>query len=70
LLWLPDTIAKAALLICERINKKVAALKFTNKPMTLSFGLTEYQYQEEGSFDITVAIRDLIEEADRALYQA
>jgi len=70
LLWLPDTTAKAALPICERINKKVAALKLTEKPMTLSFGLTEYQYQEEGSFDITVAVRGLIEEADQALYQA
>lgn len=70
LLWLPDTTVKEALPICERINQKVAAISLTNEPITMSFGLTEYTYQEKGSFDITVTVRDMIDQADKALYRA
>jgi diguanylate cyclase (GGDEF)-like protein len=70
LLWLPDVTHKIATEVCERIRKNIAKLTLTDETITMSFGMTCYQYQETDKFNIKEKIDQLISEADKALYRA
>jgi len=70
ILWLPNSNITTANIICERIKDNVQALAITDRPVTISFGLTYYNSAELASFKEDSVIDQLISQADEALYQA
>jgi diguanylate cyclase (GGDEF)-like protein len=70
ILWLPNSDLAAASIICERIKDSVEALTLTESPVTVSFGVTQYNPTNLVDIETDTIIDQLISEADKALYRA
>lgn len=70
ILWLPDSDITSANIVCERIKDSVEALALTQNPVTISFGVTQYNSTELADIETSTIIDQLIFEADQALYRA
>ena len=76
LLWLPNSDSKTANIVCNRIKDRIESLTLFEKPITISIGISCYQYGDLGHFKdkegkVDQMILDqLITEANDALYKA
>ncbi|MGF1759759.1 sensor domain-containing diguanylate cyclase [Photobacterium sagamiensis] len=70
LLWLPENRAAQINTVCKRIMTNIEALSVTDKPITLSMGICQYQSTGHYRGSVDGLIDMLIERADKALYAA
>ena len=76
LLWLPNSNEQTAKIVCNRIKNKIEQLTLCELPITISIGVSCYQYgdlpdleNKRGSVDHLI-LDQLISEADQVLYTA
>ena len=60
---LPQTTTEEAAIIAERVRAHIEAMKFPNRPITVSLGIANCCLELNSTQDLIVA-------ADRALYEA
>jgi diguanylate cyclase (GGDEF)-like protein len=76
LLWLPNSDTQTASIVCTRIKDKIEQLSLCELPVTISIGVSCYQYGDLPDFENKIGKVDqlildqLISEADIALYKA
>lgn len=69
-IWLPETNSSTATSVCQRIKQAISTLPLTDKPITMSFGLTDFSANSINETNTEKIIHQLIGQADKALYQA
>lgn len=74
LLWLPNTEVSEAATVCERMRAQIEQLTLSEKPITISIGLTcyssEVNHEEKPKSRPHEKVDELINQADKALYKA
>jgi len=67
MLILPETTARTALQVAERLRRRIEEEEFPNRQITVSIGVARMIPRKD---EEAISVRDLIGRADQALYQA
>ncbi|MFZ3193518.1 MAG: sensor domain-containing diguanylate cyclase [Moraxellaceae bacterium] len=67
MLILPETTARTALQVAERLRRRIEDEEFPNRPITVSIGVARMIPRKD---EQSISVQDLISRADQALYQA